>query len=1299
MALSAEQSDKILVDLAQHILENGGVITSEKLGAFYAKHPAHRSLVKNMRSFCEQHPDRIAIEATEGPHYSLKIAVLKEDKVVDLLRTFMQKRNGTATLVDLEGFSTRHPSCGKAIHSGGRSLTQFLLQHRNEFTVEEKSGILMKVSLGSLASSSSLEYLRSRQVAAQLALYLEERAGSMQASVLGQYYAVHPEHKQIINKAPDTSNSVAASLALYLHQMGGSLRGGQLGVYYKSFPRHKDLIVSSDGLKSFCNLYDGLFAFETQQSEGRLRSHLPEGRLCLASFCCHFLRDACNHKKDHQSRRHAKPQSSLVACNFRADCPHGHWRNIVEAATGTLSHVEQCENEEVEMPVSRIRWCHDSIKVVFQDGQLVAMMLKQLLDGDLLLHQIPQIEVLEDDALLYAWTGNRRLWVFKEFERLRKQEVRIKVKKKVTKLPRKNQKFSTTNEGESVTFFSHKRDDSFPSMSFALAAINLVTAPTAWDVKLGDAICRAEGGLPLWKIQSMGDLGAPQNAPSEDLLNYFLSKPYLFVITQGAVDHVVSLTCCLDALKILELNVDPLEIPSLRSLEGEQDRPESGDPDALESQSGEVKALGGYDESSLEEVLRSLCSSGPVSLFSLLDRVGLPSIAETFAELTSFVKQRSHIFHLSNDLFGHTVSLVREPFPDATDDHSEKALEVISETGQEGEMSGTQLGRCSEESASVALSSHALHLYSVLCQHGGSLSLARLEWDEVCVAEFASAVDLENYLCQQPEHFLVWDSDDGKMVSAVSPTNHEPTILKLSEAMNLEEPTVLNLSEVLPAAKASSAEASTGCRWGKAMRQMEEEKMQVLEDHTDLEECMASAGSHQELCPHVAPNVRQQAVQEAGHMVKVTKHSSMGCAVVSFQDIHLRQAILSQGKETTIDNVKVEIKASVQQDIEVLSDIFAEKRYPLSELEIVKYFDTKCREVRRQWTNEKFCGIDSNLGEWLLEGNEEQDHSDKAASELPMVDRDGSIQREDEVAGTFRMLLPSRLNAEISTEVLEILQSSAHRLVFQADVAIKVALRSGWLEQGTLPSMVMSQKDLDELAKRFCWKNAASVQIPGSPHRASFMMSSSRLCRITIHIGRYLPGLFEKAKDLLDASTIFVGPAGSGKTTILRDIAMNLAPRLQVLVVDFLGHLADLHLHHSDLAYVASCGVASQVQRLREAIDDHLPEVIIAEFSDTYEALQAGRVCEEAGVRLLCSVRSKLGFLVEAFVHVYKGPRNARDLACSTFPFASVVVLSRQVEEWEVYPDAPAEVCRMGEARLPRCALHHSAATEATAVP
>lgn len=39
-----------------------------------------------------------------------------------------------------------------------------------------------------------------------------------------------------------------------------------------------------------------------------------------------------------------------------------------------------------------------------------------------------------------------------------------------------------------------------------------------------------------------------------------------------------------------------------------------------------------------------------------------------------------------------------------------------------------------------------------------------------------------------------------------------------------------------------------------------------------------------------------------------------------------------------------------------------------------------------------------------------------------------------------------------------------------------MALRSGWLEQGTLPSMVMSQKDLEELAKR-PWPQMFTVMI------------------------------------------------------------------------------------------------------------------------------------------------------------------------------------------------------------------------------
>lgn len=538
---------------------------------------------------------------------------------------------------------------------------------------------------------------RSKQVAAELALFLAGRSGNMLAAQLHQYYELHPGHKQIISKVPafcadhsglmiytydkcggklflpkhcckflrgccdktsnhqgflhaqvpegavhcqygphckfghwakveaqakanpkgkgkgksavvqttpmqsgypetsetvaskdaaTSANSVAAHLALYAHQMGGSLKGSEVGRYYQLNPVHKNFI-SNPGVKSFCSDFDGLFDFEIDAGSGRV---------CLAKFCCHFLRNICNCTEDHQNRRHAKPKSSLVVCHLRADCPHGHWKRILQvAAGGSLSAAETpCQtviqtttNEEIEVPVSQIRWSHDSIRVVFQDGCLVAAMLKQLLDGNLLPHQIPQIEVLEDENILYAWSGNRRLWVLKEFQRLRKEEVKVKVRRRFGKLPTKSSKFSTTSAGLLVTFFSQKRDDNFPSMNFALAAINLSTAPTSWDVEFGHELRRSGDGLELWKIERISELGAWfHTPPTEGLRDYLQAKPYLFSIPNEIEDPVVTLTCCLDALKLLHFDADPLaKMSGLEALEDmEQDQSEIlGDSDPFGS--------------------------------------------------------------------------------------------------------------------------------------------------------------------------------------------------------------------------------------------------------------------------------------------------------------------------------------------------------------------------------------------------------------------------------------------------------------------------------------------------------------------------------------------------------------------------------------------------------------------------------------------------------------------------------------------------------------------------------------------
>mmetsp|Transcript_62559 Transcript_62559/g.146748 ORF Transcript_62559/g.146748 Transcript_62559/m.146748 type:complete len:754 (+) Transcript_62559:68-2329(+) len=102
---------------------------------------------------------------------------------------------------------------------------------------------------------------------------------------------------------------------------------------------------------------------------------------------------------------------------------------------------------------------------------------------------------------------------------------------------------------------------------------------------------------------------------------------------------------------------------------------------------------------------------------------------------------------------------------------------------------------------------------------------------------------------------------------------------------------------------------------------------------------------------------RRQAVEQVGEVVTVRKHSSMGCAVVSMTDIRVRQAIVAESTECTINNIKVQIKPHTNKETkeEVLTDLFVawgrqvEKVNPLSEQQIAKYFDTKYKEMIAQW--------------------------------------------------------------------------------------------------------------------------------------------------------------------------------------------------------------------------------------------------------------------------------------------------------------------------------------------------------------
>lgn len=99
---------------------------------------------------------------------------------------------------------------------------------------------------------------------------------------------------------------------------------------------------------------------------------------------------------------------------------------------------------------------------------------------------------------------------------------------------------------------------------------------------------------------------------------------------------------------------------------------------------------------------------------------------------------------------------------------------------------------------------------------------------------------------------------------------------------------------------------------------------------------------------------RRLPVEQVGVNVTVRKHSSMGCAVVSFADPRVRQAVVAQGDQATINGVKVQIVPHQDKDtgLEVETDLFVawgrqvEKTTPLSDHEIVRFFDQRCVEAR-----------------------------------------------------------------------------------------------------------------------------------------------------------------------------------------------------------------------------------------------------------------------------------------------------------------------------------------------------------------
>ena len=145
-------------------------------------------------------------------------------------------------------------------------------------------------------------------------------------------------------------------------------------------------------------------------------------------------------------------------------------------------------------------------------------------------------------------------------------------------------------------------------------------------------------------------------------------------------------------------------------------------------------------------------------------------------------------------------------------------------------------------------------------------------------------------------------------------------------------------------------------------------------------------------------------------------------------------------------------------------------------------------------------------------------------------------------------------------------------------------------------------------------------------HRISAIRNrSGKIVGLTARIGRAVFGTIEIIEDLVESgkSVLIMGRPGIGKTTMLREAARVLADQLdkRVVVVDTSNEIAgDGDIPHPGIGRARRMQVRTpdlQHAVMIEAVENHMPEVIVIDEIGTELEAAAARTIAERGVQLI----------------------------------------------------------------------------------
>jgi stage III sporulation protein SpoIIIAA len=179
----------------------------------------------------------------------------------------------------------------------------------------------------------------------------------------------------------------------------------------------------------------------------------------------------------------------------------------------------------------------------------------------------------------------------------------------------------------------------------------------------------------------------------------------------------------------------------------------------------------------------------------------------------------------------------------------------------------------------------------------------------------------------------------------------------------------------------------------------------------------------------------------------------------------------------------------------------------------------------------------------------------------------------------------------------------------------------------------VSASDLEHVANNvgeFSDDNRAGIE--RTLHRVSAIRNrSGRIVGLTMRVGRAVTGTGEIIRDIVVSgqSILLLGRPGIGKTTMLRECARLLADELRkrVVIVDTSNEIGgDGDVPHPGIGRARRMQVRTPLLQhsvMIEAVENHMPEVIVIDEIGTELEAAAARTIAERGVQLIATAHGQ----------------------------------------------------------------------------